>query len=101
MWLLICFNYIIIETFFSLIHTHTHSLSRSLFFLSHIHTHSLTHPLTEAAPSDAERDVHTQVHSVLVKAPEIIEELKTYKGAGEKIREVGPAYHSMHTHSHQ
>lgn len=41
----------------------------------------------KADPTDAEREVHTQVGSVLVKAPEIIEELKSYKGAGEKIRE--------------
>ena len=75
------------------------NLSLSLsFFLTH--THSLTHSLTEAAPSEAERDIHTQVGTVLIKAPEIIEELKTYKGAGEKIREVGPAYHSTHTHTH-
>ena len=63
---------------------------------SHItHTHTHTHTHTEAAPSDAEREVHAQVDSVLVKAPEIIEELRTYKGAGEKIREVGPPTHTL------
>ena len=49
---------------------------------------SILHTHTEAAPTDAEQRVHSQVSAVLVKAPEILEELRTYKGAGEQIREV-------------
>ena len=45
----------------------------------------------EAAPTDSEKEVHTKVAQVLVKAPEILQELRSYKGAGELIREVGVA----------
>ena len=42
----------------------------------------------EAAPTESEREVHSKVAQVLVKAPEILSELRSYKGAGEQIREV-------------
>jgi len=41
----------------------------------------------KAAPTDSEKEVHTKVAQVLVKAPEILQELRSYKGAGELIRE--------------
>lgn len=41
----------------------------------------------KAAPTESEREVHSKVAQVLVKAPEILSELRSYKGAGEQIRE--------------
>lgn len=41
-----------------------------------------------AEPSDSEKDVHSKVADILVKAPDILTSLRNYKGAGELIREV-------------
>ena len=78
-------------------HTHTHTLSLSpLLMHPYIHTHPTlintpihthTHP-TEAEPSESELEVHTKVAAVLIKAREMLEELRGYQGAGAQIREV-------------
>ena len=46
------------------------------------------HTPAEAAPNDSEREVHSKVARVLEKAPGILQDLRSYKGAGELIREV-------------
>lgn len=45
--------------------------------------------ITGAEPSDIEKDVYASVDAVLSKAAGIVEELKSYQGAGEAIRNVG------------
>lgn len=45
-------------------------------------------PLTDAQPTDAEREVWEQVDVVLKDAKGILDELQAYKGAGQEIREV-------------
>ena len=42
----------------------------------------------EADPTENEQDIHSKVAAILVKAPDILTSLRTYKGAGEQIREV-------------
>jgi len=43
---------------------------------------------TEAAPTESELVVHSKVAEVLVKAEEMLSELRSYQGAGAAIREV-------------
>lgn len=40
----------------------------------------------KAQPTDGEKKVHARVAEVLVKAPEILADLRSYAGAGEQIR---------------
>ncbi|XP_003389590.1 PREDICTED: protein FAM49A-like [Amphimedon queenslandica] len=40
-----------------------------------------------AEPTDAEKEVYSKVSEILTDAPRILEELRSYKGAGESIRE--------------
>ena len=50
-------------------------------------------PLTLAAqPTPGETMVHGKVAAVLSRAPEILADLRNYKGAGEFIREVTAKY---------
>lgn len=51
--------------------------------------HSFTVAFTEAEPTASETEVYEKVNTVLSKAHQILQDLKTYKGAGEQIREVG------------
>ncbi len=71
---------------------------RHILSHTHTHTHTLTH-LTEAEPTESEEDVHTKVASVLLKAREVLDELRSYKGAGVEIREVA-SHTQTHTHTH-
>ena len=43
----------------------------------------------EAQPTEAERPVFEKVSQALARAPSIIDELKSYEGAGAEIRQVG------------
>ena len=42
----------------------------------------------EAQPTEAEKRVYDKVAVLLERAPNIIEDLQKYQGAGEQIREV-------------
>ena len=48
--------------------------------------------LAEAEPSEKEKDVHSRVADILVRAPDILTNIQNYNGAGEKIREVRSCY---------
>ena len=41
-----------------------------------------------AQPTPSEKDTYSKVDAVLSKAPGLLEELRSYHGAGETIREV-------------
>ena len=42
----------------------------------------------DATPTESEKEVFDVVHSVLDVAPQILQELQCYQGAGEEIRQV-------------
>ena len=42
----------------------------------------------DATPTESEKEVFDVVHSVLDVAPQILQELQDYQGAGEEIRQV-------------
>ena len=41
-----------------------------------------------AEPTEGEKEVYQQVAACLGKAPQVLEAMKVYKGAGQEIREV-------------
>ena len=42
----------------------------------------------DATPTESEKEVYDVVNSVLDVAPQILQELQGYRGAGEEIRQV-------------
>lgn len=44
---------------------------------------------SDAQPTEAERAVWEQVNEVLMEALAILDDLQSYNGAGEEIRQVG------------
>ena len=44
--------------------------------------------ISEAEPSENEREMFSRINEVLKKAPKLLQDLRDYKGAGEEIREV-------------
>lgn len=45
--------------------------------------------VSDAQPTDCERDVWNQVNAVLQESESILSGLQAYKGAGQEIRDVG------------
>ena len=78
--------------FFHSVYT-THSYLYVVFTTPFPSPHpSHPHTLTGAEPTESEREMFGKVAVVLCKAPDMLADLRSYKGAGELIREVGQSH---------